>query len=77
MKNSFGSSVSVTLFGESHGEAIGAVIDGIAPGIEVDTEFIRAQLSKRRPSGKTDTPRVENDNFQTQTFHLFHRSLGD
>ena len=64
MKNTFGQSVCVTLFGESHGEAVGAVIDGLAPGIDVDLEFIKAQLSKRRPSGKTDTPRVENDNFQ-------------
>lgn len=64
MKNTFGHSVTVTLFGESHGEAIGAVIDGIAPGIDVDTEFIKAQLAKRRPQGNTDTPRVENDNFQ-------------
>ena len=64
MKNTFGNSVSVTLFGESHGAAVGAVIDGLAPGIDVDTEFISAQLSRRRPSGKTDTPRRENDNFQ-------------
>lgn len=64
MKNTFGNSVCVTLFGESHGAAVGAVIDGLAPGIEVDTEFINYQLSRRRPSGKTDTPRVENDNFE-------------
>ena len=64
MKNTFGQSVYVTLFGESHGEAIGAVIDGLAPGIDVDTELIKSQLAKRRPSGKTDTPRVENDNFE-------------
>ena len=64
MKNTFGQSVAITLFGESHGAAIGAVIDGIAPGVEVDASFIEAQLSKRRPQGKTDTPRVEKDNFQ-------------
>ena len=64
MKNTFGQSVSVTVFGESHGQAIGAVIDGLAPGIEVDTDFIDFQLSRRRPQGKTDTPRVEKDNYQ-------------
>jgi len=64
VKNTFGQSVCTTVFGESHGEAVGVVIDGLAPGIDVDLEFIKAQLSKRRPSGKTDTPRVENDNFQ-------------
>ncbi|MBQ6034153.1 MAG: chorismate synthase, partial [Ruminococcus sp.] len=35
MKNTFGSSVSITVFGESHGTAIGAVLDGLASGIEV------------------------------------------
>ena len=64
MKNTFGQSVTVTVFGESHGQAIGAVIDGLAPGIDVDTEFIKSQLSKRRPQGKTDTPRVEKDKFE-------------
>ncbi|MBO5313377.1 MAG: chorismate synthase [Clostridia bacterium] len=64
MKNTFGQSVCVTVFGESHGEGIGAVIDGLAPGIAVDHSFISAQLSKRRPSGKTDTPRVEQDNYK-------------
>ena len=40
MKNTFGSSLTVTIFGESHGEEIGAVIDGIAPGVKVDTKTI-------------------------------------
>ena len=48
MKNTLGSSVSVTLFGESHGEAIGAVLDGLAPGIEVDEAYIARSLSLRR-----------------------------
>ena len=38
MKNTFGNSVAVTLFGESHGEYIGAVIDGLAPGIKINHE---------------------------------------
>ena len=57
MKNSFGNSISVTLFGESHGEAIGAVIDGIAPGIEIDHEYIRARLIERAPVGRISTGR--------------------
>ena len=64
MKNTFGQSVSVTLFGESHGEEIGAVLDGLAPGIPVDECFIRHQLSLRRPSGVVSTPRVEADEFR-------------
>ena len=63
MKNTFGNNVSITLFGESHGAAVGAVLDGIAPGIEVDEEFLRHQLSLRRPSGAISTPRVETDDF--------------
>ncbi len=63
MKNIFGNNLSVTLFGESHGPAIGAVLDGLAPGIAVDEEFIRAQLAKRRPAGKISTARVEQDEF--------------
>ena len=61
MKNIFGNSITVTLFGESHGEQIGAVIDGMAPGIEVDIEFIRKQLELRKPHGRISTQRVETD----------------
>lgn len=64
MKNTFGNNITVTIFGESHGEAIGAVIDGLTPGIPVDTDRIAAYLSRRRPSLATDTPRVEPDNFR-------------
>ncbi len=63
MKNTFGSSISVTLFGESHGPYIGAVLDGLAPGISVDEDYIRAELSKRRPSGAFSTKRREPDEF--------------
>lgn len=67
MKNTFGTNVSLTIFGESHGPAIGAVLDGLAPGIEVDEEFISHQLSLRRPSGDISTPRAERDNFVIQS----------
>ena len=64
MKNTFGNSVALTLFGESHGEYIGAVLDGLAPGLSIDEELIRHQLSLRRPSGKISTPRHEADEFK-------------
>ncbi len=64
MKNTLGNSVKITLFGESHGKGVGAVIDGIAPGLEVDESFIASQLSLRRPVGDISTPRVESDDFQ-------------
>lgn len=64
MKNTFGQSMSVTLFGESHGAAVGVVIDGIAPGIPVIPEQIERQLQRRRPASSIDTPRREQDPFQ-------------
>jgi len=63
MKNTFGTSVAVTLFGESHGPYIGAVIDGLAPGIEIDEDYIAHMLTLRRPAGKISTPRKEQDAF--------------
>ncbi len=64
MKNTIGNSVAVTLFGESHGEYIGAVIDGLAPGIDVDTAYMSHMLDLRRPSGRISTPRQEKDTFR-------------
>ena len=63
MKNTIGNSGTVTIFGESHGNAIGAVIDGIASGICVDEDFIASQLSRRRPKDATSTSRREKDEF--------------
>lgn len=63
MKNSLGENFCVTIFGESHGPYIGVVLDGIAPGIEVNKDFINHQLDLRRPSGKISTKRVETDEF--------------
>lgn len=64
MKNTFGNSVAVTLFGESHGESIGAVLDGLAPGLDINREYIAHMLTLRRPQGKISTPRKETDAFQ-------------
>ena len=59
MKNTFGSSVSLTLFGESHGPEIGAVLDGLAPGIPVDKDYIAGKLLLRRPAGSSQKCRIE------------------
>ena len=50
MKNTFGNSLQITLFGESHGPYIGAVLDGLAPGLTVDEDCIRELLSRRSGS---------------------------
>ena len=63
MKNTFGNNITVTIFGESHGEYIGAVIDGLAPGIAINDEYIKAKLALRRPAGKISTARVEKDKY--------------
>ena len=47
MKNTFGNAITLTLFGESHGEAIGAVLDGIAPGLEVNLDYIDKELEEK------------------------------
>ena len=63
MKNTIGNSVAVTLFGESHGSYIGAVLDGMAPGIYIKEEYIAHMLTLRRPSGRISTTRREKDAF--------------
>ncbi len=67
MKNVFGNAVTLTLFGESHGPAVGAVLDGLAAGVEVDEDFIRHQLSLRRPADALSTPRREQDDFEIKS----------
>jgi chorismate synthase len=60
--NLFGNYFRVMTFGESHGPAIGAVIDGVRPGLAIDLEFIQKELSRRRPGQSAmTTSRVEAD----------------
>ncbi|MCR4921183.1 MAG: chorismate synthase [Bacteroidaceae bacterium] len=60
--NSFGTLFRITTFGESHGPALGGVIDGMPAGIDVDMDFIRLQLARRRPGqSRLTTSRDEAD----------------
>src|SRR5574344_65683 len=62
MRNTFGNIFTLTSFGESHGEAVGGVIDGMPAGIDVDLEFIQQELNRRRPGqSKITTSRKEPD----------------
>ena len=62
MKNTFGNAVSMTIFGESHGPAIGAVLDGLAAGLPVDEAAIAAAMDRRRARGDgLSTARTEAD----------------
>lgn len=64
MKNTFGSALQLSLFGESHGAAVGAVLDGLSPGVPVDREEIARYLTRRRPKDALSTARREPDAFQ-------------
>ena len=60
--NTFGTIFKVTTFGESHGPAIGCVIDGCPPNIELNESDIQAELDRRRPGqSSVTTPRKESD----------------
>lgn len=60
--NSFGDVFRITTFGESHGEAIGVIIDGCPANITIDESFIQSELDKRRPGqSKITTQRKESD----------------
>lgn len=60
--SSFGHSFRITTYGESHGKAVGVIVDGVTPGLELDESDIQRQLDRRKPgqSGVT-TPRKEPD----------------
>ena len=49
MRNTFGNLFTLTTFGESHGIAVGGVIDGFPADIEIDMDFIQSELNRRRP----------------------------
>jgi chorismate synthase len=60
--NTFGKLFRVTTFGESHGKAIGCIVDGVPAGLKIDEEFIQAQLDRRKPGkSKLETARKEDD----------------
>lgn len=60
--NSFGTLFRLTTFGESHGAAVGGVIDGVPAGVEIDMDFIQGELNRRRPGQSAlTTPRKEAD----------------
>lgn len=60
--NTFGRKLTLTTFGESHGSAIGGVLDGFPAGVRIDLNFIQSELDKRKPGGsKFATARSESD----------------
>jgi len=61
MNNTIGNLITLTVFGESHGPAIGGVLDGLPPGLAVDEAYIASQMDLRRAVGKISTGRHEAD----------------
>lgn len=63
--NTFGTIFKITTFGESHGNALGVVIDGVLPNIEFDYQLVQADLNKRKPGqSKITTERIEDNEFE-------------
>ncbi|MCC6600629.1 MAG: chorismate synthase [Crocinitomicaceae bacterium] len=76
-RNSFGTLFCLTTFGESHGAAIGGVVDGCPAGLTVDVSYIQKELSRRRP-GQSDltTQRKENDTIEILSGIFENKSTG-
>lgn len=62
--STFGKAIEINLFGESHGKAIGIVINNLPAGIKLDLDAINESLYKRRPKSKLSTPRQEQDEYE-------------
>jgi len=77
MSNTFGHLFRVTTFGESHGAAIGCVVDGCPAGLEFDLDFIQSELDRRRPGQSSIvTQRKESDIVQVLSGVFEGRTTG-
>ena len=77
MRNTFGNIFTLTTFGESHGEAVGGVVDGMPAGIAIDTGFIQQELDRRRPGqSRITTNRQEADRVELLSGVFEGRSTG-
>ena len=75
--NTFGQLFRLTTFGESHGEAIGGVVDGMPAGVEIDVDFIQLELNRRRPGQSSiTTSRKEPDQVELLSGVFEGRSTG-
>src|SRR5580700_7253256 len=77
MGNTFGQAFRITTFGESHGGAVGVVIDGCPPRLALDVAEIQIELDRRRPGqSSVSTPRQEPDQAQIVSGVFEGRTLG-
>lgn len=77
MRNTFGHIFTLTSFGESHGAAIGGVVDGLPAGLDIDLDFIQHELDRRRPGqSRLTTSRSEGDRVELLSGVFEGRSTG-
>lgn len=77
MSSMWGNKIRFSIFGESHGNAIGGVIDGLPPGIELDLEYIQSQMDRRRPGqDRFSTKRNEADQAEILSGYFNGKTTG-
>lgn len=77
MGTTWGNNIKLTIFGESHGKAIGGVIDGLPPGLTLNLEDISKEMKRRAPGqNEISTPRNEKDAFEILSGYFNHKTTG-
>jgi chorismate synthase len=77
MSGVWGNNIKLSIFGESHGKAIGINIDGFPLGIELDFDYINEEMQRRAPGkNKLSTPRKEKDQFEILSGYFENRTTG-
>ena len=77
MSNTFGQHIKVTIFGESHGNGIGCIIDGLPAGISIDWEALKREMARRAPGNSNlATPRKEKDAFEVLSGYFNDHTTG-
>ena len=70
-----GDSVRVTLFGESHGKCVGALVEGIPAGTEIDLQALNEDIARRKPGRKGLSMRSESDECEILSVSYTHLTL--
>lgn len=76
MKNVIGHEITLTLFGESHGDCIGCVLDGLPSGLDINMDYINAKMNQRKAVGSISTARKEADQVQIVSGVLNNKTEG-
>ena len=77
MSGVWGKNIKLSIFGESHGNAIGITIDGLPPGVKLDIEYIKSEMKRRAPGNSAlSTPRKEGDVFEILSGYFNEMTTG-